>query len=301
MNFQRLSPKQPPGTVTVVGVPSDENSSFMRGPASAPTRIREVLTAGSSNMSAEDGTDLSAEPLFVDLGDLELAGGAAAFRQIEDAIAELLDCGAYVLSLGGDHAVTYPILRAYGKKYTHLNILHLDAHPDLYEKFEGNPFSNACPFARIMEEKLAVRLVQIGIRTMNPHQRMQVKKYGVEVTNMAEWGPDLTLDFKGPVYLSLDMDVLDPAFAPGVSHHEPGGLSTRDVIRLIQGLHAPLVGADIVEFNPQRDPLGITAMAAAKLLKEIAARMLQSTERAPSSNRSVGEATESTHRSELTN
>jgi len=109
------------------------------------------------------------------------------------------------------------------------------------------------------------------------------------------------LDFKGPVYLSLDMDVLDPAFAPGVSHHEPGGLSTRDVIRLIQGLHAPLVGADIVEFNPQRDPLGITAMAAAKLLKEIAARMLQSTERAPSSNRSVGEATESTHRSELTN
>lgn len=278
MNFEGLSKKHPPGTVTMVGVPSDENSSFMRGPALAPTRIREVLTAGSSNMCTENMTDLAAEPRFVDLGDLELAGGATAFRQIEKAITELLERGAHVLSLGGDHAITYPILRAYGKKYESLNILHLDAHPDLYEQFEGNPYSNACPFARIMEENLAVRLVQIGIRTMNPHQRMQADKYGVEVTEMAEWHPDFVLDFKGPLYLSLDMDVLDPAFAPGVSHHEPGGLSTRDVIRLIQGLHAPLVGADIVEFNPQRDPLGITAMAAAKFLKEIAARMLENPE-----------------------
>jgi agmatinase len=187
----------------------------------------------------------------------------------------LLDCDVYVLSLGGDHAITYPILRAYGKKHNRLNILHLDAHPDLYDEFEGNRYSHACTFARIMEESSA-RLVQVGIRTMNPHQRLQAERFGVEVIEMREWQPELNVDFEGPLYLSLDMDVLDPAFAPGVSHHEPGGLSTRDVLQLIQSLRVPIVGADIVEFNPKRDPSGITAMAAAKFLKEIAAGMLES-------------------------
>jgi len=88
--------------------------------------------------------------------------------------------------------------------------------------------------------------------------------------------PHVLLDFDGPVYLSLDLDVLDPAFAPGISHHEPSGFSTREVLKIIQNLNAPLVGADLVEFNPRRDPVGITAMLAAKLLKEIAAKMLES-------------------------
>jgi arginase len=264
-----------PGMVAVVGVPYDEQSSFMRGPAVAPARIREVLHAGSTNLCSESGIDLGAEPRFHDLGDLELANGAAAFEQIEKAIADLLDRDVYVLSLGGDHAITYPILKAYGKKYDQLNILHLDAHPDLYDEFEGNRYSHACTFARIMEENSA-RLVQVGIRTMNPHQRLQAERFGVEVIEMREWQPESNVDFEGPVYLSLDMDVLDPAFAPGVSHHEPGGLSTRDVLQFIQSLRVPIVGADIVEFNPKRDPLGITAMAAAKFLKEIAAGMLES-------------------------
>ena len=264
-----------PGMVAVVGVPYDEHSSFMRGPALAPARIREVLHAGSTNLCSESGIDLGAEPRFHDLGDLQLANGTAAFEQIEKAIADLLDRDVYVLSLGGDHAITYPILKAYGKKYDQLNILHLDAHPDLYDEFEGNRYSHACPFARIMEEN-PTRLVQVGIRTMNPHQRLQAERFGVEVIEMREWQPELNVDFEGPVYLSLDMDVLDPAFAPGVSHHEPGGLSTRDVLQLIQSLRVPIIGADIVEFNPKRDPLGITAMAAAKFLKEIAAGMLES-------------------------
>ena len=265
-----------PGMVTVVGVPFDENSSFMRGPALAPARIREVLHAGSTNLCSESGIDLGTERRFRDLGDLEFASGAVAFEQIEKTIAELLDRNVYVLSLGGDHAVTYPILKAYGKQYDKLNILHLDAHPDLYDEFEGNRLSNACPFARIMEENLAARLVQVGIRAMTPHQRMQAERYGVEIIEMRKWQPELSLDFRGPVYLSLDMDVLDPAFAPGVSHHEPGGPSTRDVLQLIHSLRVPITGADIVEFNPKRDPLGITAMAAAKFLKEIAACMLES-------------------------
>ena len=264
-----------PGTVAILGVPSDENSSFMRGPALAPRRIREVLHAGSSNLCAESGIDLGTEARLQDLGDLSLDTGPLGIEQIKSAASDLVERGVYVLSLGGDHAVTYPIVSAYAEKYPALGILHLDAHADLYDEYEGNRYSNACPFARIMEEKLAVRLVQVGIRTMNPHQQAQAERFGVEVVDMRRWQPGFQPAFEGPIYLSLDMDALDPAFAPGVSHHEPGGLSTREVIQLIQGLSAPIVGADIVEFNPKRDPVGITAMAAAKLLKEIAACMLE--------------------------
>ncbi len=267
-----------PGTVAILGVPSDENSSFMRGPALAPPRIREVLYSGSSNLCAENGADLGSEARLKDLGNLALDSGTIALEQIESAISALVERGAYALSLGGDHAITYPIVRAYARRYPGLSILHLDAHADLYDEYEGNRYSNACPFARIMEENLAARLVQVGIRTMNPHQRSQAERFGAEVIDMQCWQPGFQAAFQGPIYLSLDMDALDPAFAPGVSHHEPGGLSTREVVGLIQGLQVPIVGADIVEFNPQRDPVGITAMAAAKLLKEIAAQMLESNE-----------------------
>jgi arginase len=246
----------------------------MRGAALAPARIRQVLHAGSSNLCSESERDLGLEPRFQDLGDLELGSGKAALEDIRAAVASLQERGVSVLALGGDHAITYPIVKAYAR-YEKLNLLHLDAHPDLYHEYEGNRYSHACPFARIMEHGLASRLVQVGIRTMNPHQRAQAERFGVEVITMQDRALAATLEFNGPLYLSLDMDVLDPAYAPGVSHHEPGGLSTRDVLTLIQRLRAPLVGADIVELNPQRDPLGITAIAAAKFLKEIAARMLE--------------------------
>jgi arginase len=263
-----------PGMVSVVGMPTDANSSYARGAALAPARIREVLHSGASNLCAENGLDLAAEPRFRDLGDLVLEGTAGPIERIEAAIASLLERRGYVLSLGGDHAITFPILGAYAAKYDQLNVLHLDAHPDLYDEFGGNRYSHACPFARVMEKNLVARLVQIGIRTMNPHQRAQAERFAVEVVDMSQCRRGFTLEFEGPVYLSLDMDVLDPAFAPGVSHQEPGGLATRDVLGIIQNLRAPIVGADIVELNPRRDPAGITAAAAAKLLKEIAACML---------------------------
>jgi len=263
------------GSVTVLGIPSDENSSFLRGAALAPARIREALHSNSTNRCSETGIDLAVEPRFQDLGDLDLGGAGAAAERIEATISELLDRGVYALSLGGDHAITYPIVRAYATKYQSLNLLHFDAHPDLYDVYQGNPYSHACPFARIMEAGLASRLVQVGIRTMNPEQRSQAERFGVEVVEMRDWRPDYRPDLEGPTYLSFDLDALDPAFAPGVSHHEPGGLTVRDALRLIASVRAPIVGADIVELNPQRDPLGVTAMVAAKLLKELAAAMLQ--------------------------
>ena len=177
--------------------------------------------------------------------------------------------------MGGDHSITYPIIRSYAKHYNNLSILQLDAHPDLYDELDDNRFSHACPFARIMEENLIKRLVQAGIRTMTGHQSEQAQRFGVEVIEMKEINKAKEISFNGPVYLSLDMDCLDPAFAPGVSHYEPGGMSTRRLLGIIQNLKGKLVGADIVEYNPKRDPQGITAMVAAKLLKEIIARMLQ--------------------------
>jgi arginase family enzyme len=110
---------------------------------------------------------------------------------------------------------------------------------------------------------------------MNPHQRAQAERFGVEVTEMKDFDVSQAIRFEGPVYLSFDIDVLDPAFAPGVSHLEPGGMTTRDALSIIQSFEGKLVGADIVEINPDRDPLGITAMVGAKLLKELAGRLLE--------------------------
>ena len=259
--------------LSLLGIPWDENSSHLRGAAGAPPLIRQAVGAASSNLSCENGLEYNALDL-VDLGDLPSdLTGMAMFEQIEATVGAALDQHRRVISLGGDHAITYPILRAYAKRYPDLSIIHIDAHSDLYDDYAGNRFSHASPFARILEEGLAKRLVQVGIRTMTRHLREQVERFGVEVFEMKDWRDDQYLDFDSPVYLSVDLDGLDPAFAPGVSHPEPGGLSVRQALSLIQQSNGTIVGADIVEYNPTLDPTGITAMVAAKLLKEIAARM----------------------------
>jgi agmatinase len=261
-------------SVALVGVPWDEHSSFLRGAALAPTAIRAALRSPSTNLSTESGLDLGTDPRFRDAGDLEIPAGEAAVGAIERGVARLLASGDRVLALGGDHATSYPLLRAHAARHSGLSVVHLDAHPDLYDVFEGDRLSHACPFARILEEKLVRRLVQVGIRTSNAHQRAQADRFGVATIAMKDWRPDLVVEADGPVYVSVDLDVLDPAFAPGVSHPEPGGLSTRDAIGLLQRLRGRVVGADLVELNPTRDPDGLTARVAAKLAKELLARLL---------------------------
>jgi arginase len=261
-------------TVALLGVPWDEHSSFTRGPSLAPPAIRAALRSPSTNLSTESGLDLGTDPRFTDAGDLEIPAGAGALETIERGIARVLASGSRVLALGGDHAVSYPLLRAHASHHSGLTLVHLDAHPDLYDEFEGDRLSHACPFARILEERLVRRLVQVGIRTLNAPQRAQAERFGVERIEMKDWRPGLALDTDGPVYVSIDLDVLDPAFAPGVSHPEPGGPSPRDVIGFLQRLRGRVVGADVVELNPSRDPEGLTARVAAKLVKELAARLL---------------------------
>jgi arginase len=258
----------------IIGLPYDDCSSYLRGAAEAPPLIRAALHSSAGNMWSEDLHDLGEAGVLTDAGDLDLSAPQDARAAIEAGIASLLADGARPIALGGDHAVTYPIMRAVHATHGPCTILHIDAHPDLYEEFEGDRFSHACPFARIMEEGLATRLVQVGIRAMNGHQRAQADRYGVQVIDMRQWQSGIRPAVGGLVYLSIDLDGIDPAHAPGVSHREPGGLTVRDVLGIVQNSEGVLVGADIVEFNPSRDVGGLTAHVAAKLVKEVAARML---------------------------
>ena len=260
--------------IAIVGFLSDENSSFLRGCAEAPPRIRSALFSEASHLTSETGRDLGAGSTLVDAGDVALTTGAAARAEIERSVIDLLERGLSPLSLGGDHSITYPILKAVAQKFPRLALLQFDAHPDLYDTYDGNRFSHASPFARIMEEGLVSRLVQVGIRTMNAHQREQVERFGVEVIEMRVFRDDLVFAFDAPVYVSFDIDALDPAFAPGVSHLEPGGLSTRQALRIIQSLEGRVVGADVVEYNPRADSSDLTAVVCAKLVKELASKML---------------------------
>ena len=259
-----------------MGVPFDANSSYLRGPAQAPPVIREAFRCDSSNLWTETGVDLGAPGMFSDAGDLALPGDATSFSLIEKAIAEFLQEGQRPVTLGGDHSITYPVVRAFGRSFSDLTIVHFDAHPDLYDEFEGSRHSHACPFARIMEEGCAKRLIQLGIRTMNRHQQQQAQRFGVEVVQMRDLPAFDRLKLAGPVYLSFDVDVLDPACAPGISHREPGGMSVREAIAHIHAITGHIVGADLVEYNPAQDVAQLTAMVCGKILKEILGKLILS-------------------------
>lgn len=257
----------------LIGVPYDASSSFQRGPAEAPGKIREALWSDSTNTWTESRKDIGAPGVLADAGDVVLDDDTMR-EAVEQAIRKELSAGRTPLVLGGDHSITYPVVRAVHHERDPFTILHFDAHPDLYPEFQGDRYSHACPFYRIMEESLAIRLIQVGIRTLNGIQAESVRRFGVEQVTPEEWNAGWVPRIEGPLYISIDLDVLDPAFAPGVSHPEPGGGSTRQLIATLQQLKAPIIGADIVELNPRNDPAGLTARVAAKLVKEVADRML---------------------------
>lgn len=261
--------------IKLIGVPYDENSSFLRGSAMAPARIRRMHDLGASNPSTETGKVMQFDLNIQDCGDLDIypndPGGN--HHRIFKKVSSLIDDKSPLIVMGGDHAITFPVVEAFAKKYHNLHLLHFDAHSDLYDSFDRNPYSHASPFARIMEKNLVASLTQIGLRTLCKHQREQIERFQVRIVEMKDFSTDFVNDLKGPLYISIDLDVLDPAFVPGISHHEPGGLSTRQLINCLQMIKLPIVGADIVEYNPGRDLNDATAMVAYKLLKEIWAKM----------------------------
>lgn len=258
--------------IDLIGVPLDENSSYMRGAADAPRVAVDALYCDSANLWTELGNNVA--ELLHDCGDLDLGSGEQAIKSIEEAAFAVGNNGHTPVFIGGDHSITYPLVKGMNQAVGDFAILHFDAHPDCYQSFEGNRYSHASPFTRIMEDGLCSRLVSVGIRTATGEQREQKARFGMEWHEMKDRAKWPALSFTTPVYISLDMDVLDPAFAPGVSHHEPGGMTTREVIDIIHAIDAPIVGADVVELNPARDINTMTAMTAAKFIREIAGMMV---------------------------
>jgi arginase len=270
--------------LAILGVPFDEKSCFLRGAAKGPAAIRAASTGKALNPYTELGVNLEEDTVMVDLGDVDTSGDIdKTFSRIEAAVLEIVRKKARPIILGGDHSISYPAVKALSRTYKGLAILHFDAHPDLYEDLYGDRYSHACPFARIMENELAQELVQVGVRAATGDQRAQARRYGVRMIEMKDFKPDAVLSFSRPLYISFDLDALDPAFAPGVSHHEPGGLSTRQVLDMIHSLKAEIIGLDVVELNPSRDSAGITASAAVKIIKEAAGMMVRA--RRPSRKR----------------
>ncbi len=251
--------------LNILGLPFDDKSSYLKGTAKAPQQIRKSLHDGSSNFMSETGFDILKDFKTLDHGDLKIVD----YHQIASQIVQKINLKNPSIFLGGDHSLTYPITQALKTVYTKIDVLHFDAHPDIYDEFEGDRFSHACPFARIMESGMIGRMVSVGIRNMSPHLEAQAEKFGIEIIMMKDVEKMKPLKFDLPLYISIDLDGFDPAFAPGVSHYEPGGLTTRQVIDILHQIENPIVGADIVELNPDRDPAGITAALAAKLLKEL--------------------------------
>lgn len=258
--------------VQMIGIPTDRNSSHLTGTASAPKVIRQLMHSGMSNFCAENGLDLGDEKVFIDRGDVEIQEQISDFNRIKNQANKLFSEGPAIF-IGGDHFVSWPIIMGLNQSLKKPNLLHIDAHPDLYENFDNNTYSHASPMARIMENNLVESLTQVGIRTINKNQQNQIDKYQIKVFPANRPLP-LSKDLpRGDVYISIDLDGLDPAYAPGVSHHEPGGLSVREVINLIWRVPGTVIGADIVEYNPKNDINKMTAAVAFKLIKELVARI----------------------------
>ena len=261
--------------MAILGIPYDEKSCYLRGAAKGPQAIRAASTGRAINPWTELGVNLENDAVMVDLGDVEVTGDyeEVSFR-IEKKVLEILERNAFPIVLGGDHSISFPAARAFARKFKPMDILHFDAHPDLYEELYGDRYSHGCPFARIMEEGLAQNLVQVGIRAATGEHRERAARHGVRMIEMKDIRENLSLKFENPLYISFDMDALDPSAAPGVSHHEPGGLSTRQAIHILHSLEAEIIGLDVVEVNPERDASGITASAAVKIVREVAGKIV---------------------------
>ncbi len=257
-----------PARYALLGLPYDAASSYRPGARLAPRQIREV--AESLPPCTERGLDLSGLPAR-DAGDLPLSNRLrTVLTEIEEAVAALFDEGAVPVLLGGDHIVTVPSFTAALKRHPGLKLLVFDAHPDLHEELEGDTFSHACTISRVLDldEMSGDRITIVGVRALTPEQQKAADAEGVKL--VPAWDLDVfeLLD-EGPYYVSIDIDVLDPAYAPGCGNPVPGGPSTRELFALLQSLRCEVVAFDVVEVNPLLDPSGVTALAAARIVTEM--------------------------------
>ncbi|MCD6559578.1 MAG: agmatinase [Palaeococcus sp.] len=260
----------------LLGIPWDASSSFRRGSAEGPNAIREATSSKLYNSFNEGLTNLAEHWRYKDLGDIK----ADSFEELVERVNSTVKAyykGELFLFLGGDHSITYATFKAIKEAFKErFGLIYFDAHPDLYPKYEGDMYSHACTVRRLVEEGLVEgeNVVQIGVRAPTKEQIEFAREHGIKIISASEIyrSPKIEIPF-GRAYLSFDMDVLDPAFAPGVGNPEPGGLSTRELVEVVKNLNVKVMAFDIVELNPGYDYKGISAFAAAKIIREVLGKM----------------------------
>jgi arginase len=270
--------------IVFAGLPDDSQSSYRRGTARAPERIRSAYNGDCYNSTTELGVELAGR--VADLGDV--APGASweeTAQRFREFAEEIFRSGKAPFFAGGDHAVTVPVVAALAALGERVHVVQFDAHPDLYPEFEGSVTSHACVAARVLEMPHVATVTQYGIGASNAvHEQTAAQHRGRVFQFPAR---DLTGELPLPehiargdaVYITLDLDGFDPAFAPGVAHPVPGGLTPRQVINLLHRAVAPasgrpksagwrLAGMDAVEVNPELDVRDLTAILAGRILHE---------------------------------
>lgn len=270
----------------VLGICWDRSSSYRRGASAAPPMIRAATTGKLYNSFTEKMTDLREKWRIYDAGDIGSRVRDLQFihNEIQKLCKRMSQGGRKYLFLGGDHIITYLSTKALVScDNDRWGLLYLDTHPDLYESFEGNLYSHACVVRRIIEENVipATNVMEVGIRAPTPEQLdyAQQKKINIISTSALfdkgakRIAEDIVEYFSGKIdklYLSVDLDILDPSVAPGVGNPESGGVTTRTIVDLIQNISSlNLQAFDIVELCPPFDSSNITAFAAAKIIREI--------------------------------
>ncbi len=270
--------------VAIVGVPFDSGASYRSGARFGPRKIREmsVLLWGYNNA-------LAVAPFqalkVIDYGDVDVipVDIKKAHARIADEVAAILSAGVAVLALGGDHSVSLPLLRAHAQRFGPLAVVHFDSHPDTWDReFGDEPYSHGTPFRRAIEEGLidTSAYIQIGIRgpTSGPGDWQDARDLGARLITIDEAGsigiPAILDEIHArangkPVYVSLDIDSVDPAFAPGTGTPEVGGFTSHQMLQLVRGLQGlDVAGFDVVEVSPPYDHGDITAILAANLAFE---------------------------------
>lgn len=258
--------------VVLFGIPMDFTTSYRPGTRFGPARVREV-SEGLETYSPYVDRDLK-DIKFFDAGDVEVNFGnvVSSLRNAKRITEEILKDGKKPFMLGGEHLVSLPVIEAVAAKYPDLVVLHFDAHTDLRDEFWGEQLSHATVMKKVVEQLAEPsRLYQFGIRSGAPEEfawaRKNINFYPFEVLT-----PFMQVreSLKGhPIYVSIDIDVVDPAYAPGTGTAEPGGCTSNDIMQVVHNLRGlDVVGFDIVELAPALDHSDITALLVAKLVRE---------------------------------
>lgn len=270
--------------VVVMGVPFDGGTSYRSGTRLGPRKIREasLMLWGYNNVQKIAPLDWLN---VMDYGDVNVIPVSieATMTEIEREVGAVLAAGPTVITLGGDHSITLPLLRAHAGRHGPVAVVHFDSHPDTWEsEYGGQLCSHGTPFRRAIEAGLidTSAYIQVGIRgsTSGPDDLAEARQLGARVVTIDELfemgvpaGIALIRQLVGnrPTYVSLDIDAVDPAFAPGTGTPEVGGLSSYQILQLVRGLRGlNFIGFDLVEVNPAFDQGDVTAILAANLAFE---------------------------------